>query len=95
MRKTKDAVEMSESERARLRTLIGRGTAPARALSRARFTPLGRGIARAVTGCGRLGPHHAILFDRLRSGWSLRRGSLSYRPTAVARPQRSLWTNSV
>ena len=36
MRKTKYAVELTEGERARLRTLIGRGEAPARLLTRAR-----------------------------------------------------------
>jgi len=37
MRKTKYAVELTEDERARLRTMIGSGTAPARALTRARI----------------------------------------------------------
>jgi homeodomain-containing protein len=37
MRKTKYAVELTEEERARLRTLIGRGAAPARALTHARI----------------------------------------------------------
>ena len=37
MRKTKYAVELTEPERARLRTLIGRGEAPARLLTRARI----------------------------------------------------------
>lgn len=37
MRKTKYAVELTEAERARLRTLIGRGEAPARMLTRARI----------------------------------------------------------
>ena len=36
MRLTKDAVELTECERAGLRTLVGRGTAPARMLTRAR-----------------------------------------------------------
>ena len=36
MRKTKYAVELTEAERARLRTLIGSGEAPARQLTRAR-----------------------------------------------------------
>jgi hypothetical protein len=36
MRQTKYAVVLSEEERARLRTLVGRGTAPARMLTRAR-----------------------------------------------------------
>jgi transposase len=36
MRKTKYAVELTEGERARLRTLIGVGTAPARTLAHAR-----------------------------------------------------------
>jgi Homeodomain-like domain len=36
VRKTKYAVELTEAERARLRTLIGRGEAPARLLTRAR-----------------------------------------------------------
>ncbi len=34
---TKYAVQLSEEERARLRTLIGQGTAPARQLTRARI----------------------------------------------------------
>jgi hypothetical protein len=37
MRKTKYAVALTEDERAQLRTLIGRGTAPARMLTRARI----------------------------------------------------------
>ena len=37
MRKSKYAVELTEAERARLRTLIGRGEAPARLLARARI----------------------------------------------------------
>ena len=37
MRKTKYAVKLTEEERARLRTMIGSGTAPARALSHARI----------------------------------------------------------
>ncbi len=37
MRKTKDTVALTEPERARLRTLVGSGTAPARALTRARI----------------------------------------------------------
>jgi hypothetical protein len=37
MRKTKYAVELTEGERARLRTLIGAGTAPARTLAHARI----------------------------------------------------------
>ena len=37
MRKTKYAVELTEAERAQLRTLVGRGTAPARMLTRARI----------------------------------------------------------
>jgi hypothetical protein len=37
MRKTKYTVELTEAERAQLRTLIGRGTAPARTLTRARI----------------------------------------------------------
>ena len=37
MRKTKYAVELTEEERARLRTLIGRGEAPARLLTHARI----------------------------------------------------------
>ena len=37
MRKTKYAVMLTEAERARLRTLIGRGEAPARMLTRARI----------------------------------------------------------
>jgi Homeodomain-like domain len=37
MRKTKYAVELSEEERARLRTLVGRGVAPARTLIHARI----------------------------------------------------------
>jgi transposase len=37
MRKTKCAVGLTEAERARLRTLIGRGGAPARLLTRARI----------------------------------------------------------
>jgi transposase-like protein len=37
MRKTKYAVELTETERAALRTLIGRGEAPARLLTRARI----------------------------------------------------------
>ena len=37
MRKTKYAVELTEEERARLRTLVGSGTAPARTLTRARI----------------------------------------------------------
>jgi hypothetical protein len=36
MRQTKYAVSLSEAERAQLRTLVGRGTAPARRLTRAR-----------------------------------------------------------
>ena len=36
MRKTKYAVELTEAERARLRTLVGKGRAPARLLTRAR-----------------------------------------------------------
>jgi hypothetical protein len=36
MRQTKYAVALSEAERAQLRTLVGRGTAPARLLTRAR-----------------------------------------------------------
>jgi hypothetical protein len=37
MRKTKYAVYLTEAERAQLRTLIGRGTAPARLLTHARI----------------------------------------------------------
>ena len=37
MRKTKYAVDLTEAERARLRTLIGSGTAPARTLAHARI----------------------------------------------------------
>jgi hypothetical protein len=37
MRKTKYAVELSEAERAQLRTLVGAGIAPARMLTRARI----------------------------------------------------------
>ena len=37
MRKTKYAVALTEAERARLRTLVGRGTVPARMLTRARI----------------------------------------------------------
>jgi hypothetical protein len=37
MHKTKHAVELSEEERARLRTMIGAGAAPARALTHARI----------------------------------------------------------
>jgi len=37
MRKTKYAVELTEEERARLRTLVGRGVAPARTLAHARI----------------------------------------------------------
>ena len=37
MRKTKYAVQLTEAQRARLRTLIGRGEAPARLLTRARI----------------------------------------------------------
>ena len=37
MRKTKYAVALAEGERARLRTLIGRGAAPARTLAHARI----------------------------------------------------------
>ena len=37
MRKTKYAVHLPEAERARLRTLIGRGVAPARTLTHARI----------------------------------------------------------
>lgn len=37
MRKTKYAVYLTEAERARLRTLIGRGTAPTRLLTHARI----------------------------------------------------------
>jgi hypothetical protein len=37
MRKTKGAVELTEAERARLRTLVGAGTARARLLTRARI----------------------------------------------------------
>lgn len=37
MRKTKYAVALTETERARLRTLIGSGTAPARTLTHARI----------------------------------------------------------
>lgn len=37
MRKSKYAVFLTEAERARLRTLIGRGTAPTRLLTRARI----------------------------------------------------------
>jgi transposase len=37
MRKTKYAVALTEAERARLRALIGRGTAPARTLTHARI----------------------------------------------------------
>ena len=37
MRKTKYAVALTEAERARLRTLIGRGEAPSRMLTRARI----------------------------------------------------------
>jgi len=37
MRKTKYAVALTEAERARLRTLVGRGTIPARMLTRARI----------------------------------------------------------
>lgn len=36
MRKTKYAIALTEAERAQLRTLVGRGTAPARMLTRAR-----------------------------------------------------------
>ena len=36
MRQTKYAVHLTEAERAQLRTLVGRGTAPARRLTRAR-----------------------------------------------------------
>jgi len=36
MRKTKFAVELSEAERARLRALVGRGSAPARTMTHAR-----------------------------------------------------------
>ena len=36
MRKTKDAVDLTAGERARLRTLVGRGAAPARMLTHAR-----------------------------------------------------------
>ena len=37
MRKTKDAVYLTEFERAQLRTLVGSGIAPARTLTRARI----------------------------------------------------------
>lgn len=37
MRTTKYAVALTEAERARLRTLVGRGTAPARTLTRVRI----------------------------------------------------------
>jgi hypothetical protein len=37
VRKTKYAVELTEAERAQLRTLVGRGIAPARMLTRARI----------------------------------------------------------
>ncbi len=37
MRKTKYAVDLTEAERARLRTLIGQGQAPARLLTHARI----------------------------------------------------------
>jgi hypothetical protein len=37
MRKTKYAIALTEAERAQLRTLVGRGTAPARMLTRARI----------------------------------------------------------
>jgi hypothetical protein len=37
MRQTKDAVELTEAERAQLRTLVGAGVAPARMLTRARI----------------------------------------------------------
>lgn len=37
MRQTKYAVQLTEAERARLRTLVGSGTAPARMLTRARI----------------------------------------------------------
>src|SRR5512132_3240712 len=37
MRKTKYAVALTEEERARLRTLVGSGSAPARMLARARI----------------------------------------------------------
>ena len=37
MRKTKYAVKLTEAERARLRTLVGRGAAPARMLAHARI----------------------------------------------------------
>jgi hypothetical protein len=37
MRQTKYAVHLTEEERARLRTLIGQGTAPARRLPHARI----------------------------------------------------------
>ena len=37
MRKTKYAVELTEAERAQLRTLVGSGVAPARMLTRARI----------------------------------------------------------
>ena len=37
MRQTKYAVALTEAERARLRTLVGSGTAPARTLTRARI----------------------------------------------------------
>jgi hypothetical protein len=37
MRKTKYTVELTEAERAQLRTLVGSGTAPARMLTRARI----------------------------------------------------------
>ena len=37
MRQSKYAVELTEAERARLRTLVGSGTAPARTLTRARI----------------------------------------------------------
>lgn len=37
MRQTKFAVSLTEAERAQLRTLVGRGTAPARRLTRARI----------------------------------------------------------
>lgn len=46
MRKTKDAVSRPEAERARLRTLIGRGQAPARLLTRARI------LRKATQGAG-------------------------------------------
>ncbi len=37
MRKTKYAIELTEADRARLRTLVGAGSAPARMLTRARI----------------------------------------------------------